>query len=203
MLSEALLDPSDHRRNFTCCAGYIADKLSILLTCEDCFSALYASDLKACKIGSLLCVKKKNGLHISSENLCRVINICERVVRTHSRMTVNERLPKCWEFYLQQKILCELSGQTYLFVELDEHLLSGEVYAINHTVKLLKDIITCFFKFRAEDVAHFPLKHHSERIKMKTLSRKHWPSLQDYRYSGFAKTNKFRHLLSNDGYPFK
>ncbi|KAM5282749.1 DNA transposase THAP9 isoform 2-T4 [Hipposideros larvatus] len=203
LLSEALLDPSDHRRNLTCCAGYIADKLSALLTCEDCISALYASDLKASKIGSLLCVKKKNGLHIPSESLCRVINICERVVRTHSRMTVNERLPKWREFYLQQKILCELCGHTYLFVELDEHLLDGEVYAINHFVKLLKDIITCFFKFRAKDVAQFPLKYHSERIKMKTLSRKHWPSLQDYRHSGFANTNKFRHLLSNDGYPFK
>lgn len=202
-LSEALLDLSDHRRDLTCYAGYIADKLSVLLTCEDCISALYASDLKASKFGSLLCVTRKNGLHIPSESLCQVINICERVVKTHSRMAVYEQLPKWREFYLQQKILCELSGHVYLFVDLDDHILDGEVCAINHFVKLLKDIIICFLKFRARDVAHFPLKHNSQRTEMKTLSRKHWSSLQDYRCSNFGNTSKFRHLLSNDGYPFK
>lgn len=202
-LSEALLDLSDHRRKLTCCASYIANKLSTLLTCEECVSALYASDLKVAKIGSLLCVKKKNGLHFPSESLCQVVNICERIVKTHSGMAVYELLPKQRELYLQQKILCELSEHIYLFVDLDEHLFDGEVCAINHFVKLLKDIIICFLKIRAEDVAKHPLKHHSERLEMKTLSRKHWSSLQDYRCSSFANTNKFRHLLSNDGYPFK
>lgn len=203
-LSEALLDLSYHRRKLTCCAGYIANKLSALLTCEDCISALYASDLKVAKIGSLLCVKKKNGLHFPSESLCQVINTCERIVRTHSRMAVCELLPKQRDLFLQQKILCELSGHLYLFVDLDEHLFDGEVCAINHFVKLLKDIIVCFLKIRAKDAAQYPLKHHSERPEMKTFSRKRWSSLQDdYRCSGFANTNKFRHLLSNDGYPFK
>lgn len=202
-LSEALVDLSEHRRNLTCCAGYVANKLSALLTCEDCISALYASDLRASKIGSLLCIKKKNGLHFPSESLCRVINICERVVRTHSRMSVCELLPKQKELYLQQKIFCELSGHIYLFVDLDEHLFDGEVCAINHFIKLLKDIIVCFLKIRAKDVAQYPLKHHSERTEMKTFLRKHWSSLQDYRISRFANTSKFRHLLSNDGYPFK
>ncbi|XP_008691521.2 DNA transposase THAP9 isoform X2 [Ursus americanus] len=202
-LSEALLDLSDHRRKLTCCASYIANKLSALLTCEDCVSALYASDLKVAKIGSLLCVKKKNGLHFPSESLCQVVNICERIVKTHSRMAVYEPLPKQRELYLQQQILCELSEHVCLFVDLDEHLFDGEVCAINHFVKLLKDIVICFLKIRAEDGAKYPLRHHSERLEMKTLSRKHWSSLQDYRCSSFANTNKFRHLLSNDGYPFK
>ncbi|XP_040335568.1 DNA transposase THAP9 isoform X2 [Herpailurus yagouaroundi] len=202
-LSEALLDLSDHRQKLICCASYVANKLSALLTCEECISALYASDLKVAKIGSLLCVKKKNGLHFPSQSLCQVINICERVVRTHSRMTVYELLPKQRELYLQQKILCELSGHIYLFVDLDEHLFDGEVCAINHFVKLLKDIIICFLKIRGKDAAQYPLKHHSERIEMKTLPRIHWSSLQDYRCSSFANTNKCRHLLSNDGYPFK
>ncbi|XP_043428290.1 DNA transposase THAP9 isoform X2 [Prionailurus bengalensis] len=202
-LSEALLDLSDHRQKLICCASYVANKLSALLTCEECISALYASDLKVAKIGSLLCVKKKNGLHFPSQSLCQVINICERVVRTHSRMTVYELLPKQRELYLQQKILCELSGHIYLFVDLDEHLFDGEVCAINHFVKLLKDIIICFLKIRGKDAAQYPLKHHSERTEMKTLPRIHWSSLQDYRCSSFANTNKCRHLLSNDGYPFK
>ncbi|XP_062964730.1 DNA transposase THAP9 isoform X1 [Cynocephalus volans] len=201
-LSEALLDLSDHRRNLTCCAGYIANKLSALLTCEDCITALYASDLKAYKIGSLLCVKKKNGLHLPSESLCRVITICERVVRTHSRMAVVERIPHQRELYLQQKILHELSGHICLFVDLDEHLFDGEVFAINHFVKLLKDIIICFLNNRAKDVVQYSLKH-SERMEMKKFSRKYWSSLQDYKCSSFANTNKFRHLLSNNGYPFK
>ncbi|XP_012502625.1 PREDICTED: DNA transposase THAP9 [Propithecus coquereli] len=201
-LSEALLDLSDHRRNLVCYAGYIANKLSALLTCEDCVTALYASDLKGSKIGSLLCVKKKNGLHFPSESLYRVVNICEQVVRTHSRMTTLELVPRQRE-YLQQKILCELSGNVYLFVDLDVHLFDGEVCAINHFIKLLKDIIKCFLNIRAKDVAQCPLKHHSEKIEMETLSRKHWLSLQDYRCSSFANTNKFRHLLCNDGYPFK
>ncbi|XP_058152454.1 DNA transposase THAP9 isoform X1 [Dasypus novemcinctus] len=198
-LSEALLDLSDHRRNLTYYAGYIATKLTALLTCEECITALYASDLKAFKIGSLLCVKKKNGLHFPSESLCRIINICERVVRTHSRMGIHELVPKQMDLYLQQKILYELSGHIYLFVDLDEHLFDGEVCVINHFVKLLKDIIICFLNIRAKDVAQNPLKHHSERTEMKTLSRKHWSSLQDYKCSGFTKTNKF----SNNGYPFK
>ncbi|XP_001086766.2 DNA transposase THAP9 isoform X1 [Macaca mulatta] len=202
-LSEALLDLSDHRRNLICYAGYVANKLSALLTCEDCITALYASDLKASKIGSLLFVKKKNGLHFPSEGLCRVINICERVVRTHSRMAIFELVPKQRELYLQQKILCELSGHIYLFVDLNKHLFDGEVCAINHFVKLLKDIIICFLNIRAKNVAQNPLKQ-SERTDMKTLSRKHWSSLQDYKCSSFANTSsKFRHLLSNDGYPFK
>ncbi|XP_033265896.1 DNA transposase THAP9 isoform X3 [Orcinus orca] len=203
-LSEALLDLSDHRQNLTWCAGYIANKLSALLTCEDCISALYASDLKSSKIGSLLCVKKENGLHFPSESLCRVIDICERVVRTHSRMAVYELLlPKQREFYLQQKILHELSGHIYLFVDLDKHLFDGEVCAINHFVKLLKDIIICFLKVRAKGVTQYPLKHHSERTETKTLSRKHWSSLQNYKCSSFANTNKYRHLLRNDGCLFK
>lgn len=203
-LSEALLDLSDHRRKLTCCAGYIANKLSALLTCEDCVSALYASDLKVARIGSLLCVKKKNGLHFPSESLCQVINTCERIVRTHSRMAVCELLPKQRDLFLQQQILCELSGHLYLFVDLDEHLFDGEVCAINHFVKLLKDIIVCFLKIRAKDAAQYPLKQRSERPEMKTFSRKRWSSLQDdYRCSGFTNTSKFRHLLSNDGYPFK
>ncbi|XP_053452729.1 DNA transposase THAP9 isoform X2 [Nycticebus coucang] len=169
-LTEALLDLSDHRRNLICYAGCIADKLSALLTCEDCIAALYASDFKASKSGSLLCVKKKNGLHFPSESLYQVVNICEQVVRTHSRMAIFERVPKQRELYLQQKILCELSGG--IFVDLDEHLFDGEVCAINHFVKLLKDIIKCFLNI-SKDVAHCPLKHHSERIEMKTLSRKH------------------------------
>uniref|UniRef100_A0A2K6M8J0 THAP domain containing 9 n=1 Tax=Rhinopithecus bieti TaxID=61621 RepID=A0A2K6M8J0_RHIBE len=202
-LSEALLDLSDHRRNLICYAGYVANKLSALLTCEDCITALYASDLKASKIGSLLFVKKKNSLHFPSEGLCRVINICERVVRTHSRMAIFELVPKQRELYLQQKILCELSGHIYLFVDLNKHLFDGEVCAINHFVKLLKDIIICFLNIRAKNVAQNPLKQ-SERTDMKTLSRKHWSSLQDYKCSSFANTSsKFRHLLSNDGYPFK
>ncbi|XP_070249783.1 DNA transposase THAP9 [Myotis yumanensis] len=186
LLSEALLDLSDYRRNLTFCAGYIADTLSTLLTCEDCISALYASDLKASKIGSLLCVKKKNGLHIPSESLCRVVNICEQVVRIHSRMAVYEQLPKQRELYLQQKILCELSGHSYLFVDLDEHLFDGEVCAINHFVKLLKDIIICFLKLRAKDKAHFPIKHQSESLEMK-MSRKHWSSLEDCKCLSFTK----------------
>ncbi|MXQ87977.1 hypothetical protein E5288_WYG022498 [Bos mutus] len=199
LLSEALLDLSVRRRNLTSCAGYIANKLSALLTCEDCLSALYASDLKASKIGSLLCVKKENGVHFPSESLCRVINTCERVVRTHSKPTVHEPLlPKQREYYLQQKILYELSGHIYLFVELDEHLFDGEVYAINHFVKLLKNIIICFLKIRAKDVTQYSLKHHSERIELKTLSSKHWSSSQNYRCSSFANTNKFRHLLRNN-----
>lgn len=202
-LSEALLDLSDHMQNLTCCAGYIANKLSALLTCEDCISALYASDLRASKIGSLLCVKKKNGLHFPSESLCRVINICERVLRTHSRVAVYELLPKQRELYLQQKILHELCGHIYLFIDLDEHIFDGEVYAINHFVKLLKDIIICFLEIRAKDVAQYLLKHHSERPEMKTSSRSPRSSLQDFRCSSFANTSKFRHLLSNDGYPFK
>ena len=204
LLSEALLDLSVRRRNLTSCAGYIANKLSALLTCEDCLSALYASDLKASKIGSLLCVKKENGVHFPSESLCRVINTCERVVRTHSKPTVHEPLlPKQRECYLQQKILYELSGHIYLFVELDEHLFDGEVYAINHFVKLLKNIIICFLKIRAKDITQYSLKHHSERIELKTLSRKYWSSSQNYRCSSFANTNKFRHLLRNNRYPFK
>ncbi|XP_032095670.1 DNA transposase THAP9 [Sapajus apella] len=202
-LSEALLDLSDNRKNLIRYAGYVADKLSALLTCEDCITALYASDLKASKIGSLLFVKKKNGLHFPSESLCRVINICERVLRTHSRMAIFELIPKQRELYLQQKILCELSGHIYLFVDLNKHLFDGEVCAVNHFVKLLKDIIICFLNIRANNVAQNPLKRHSERTDMKTLSRKHWSSLPDYKCSSFANTNKFRHLLSNDGYPFK
>ncbi|XP_072798719.1 DNA transposase THAP9 isoform X3 [Vicugna pacos] len=198
LLSEALLDLSDHRRNLTCCASYIADKLSTLLTCEDCISALYTSDLKTSKIGSLLCVKKENGVHFPSESLCRVVNICERVTRTHSRMAVYELLPpQQREFYLQQKILHELSGHIYLFVDLNEHLFDGEVCAINHFVKLLKDIIICFLKMRANDLAQPPLKHNSEKTEMKTLSRKHWSSLPNYKCSSFANSSKFRHLLSN------
>ncbi|XP_055291127.1 DNA transposase THAP9 isoform X3 [Moschus berezovskii] len=201
LLSEALLDLSVRRRNLTSCAGYIANKLSALLTCEDCLSALYASDLKASKIGSLLCVKKENGVHFPSESLCRVINTCERVVRTHSKLTVHEPLlPKQRECYLQQKILNELSGHIYLFVELDEHLFDGEVCAINHFVKLLKNIIICFLKIRAKDITQYSLKHHSERIELKTLSKKHWSSSQNYRCSSFANTNKFRHLLRNNRY---
>ncbi|XP_003414163.2 DNA transposase THAP9 isoform X2 [Loxodonta africana] len=202
-LSEALLDLSDHRRNLTYCAGYIANKLSALLTCEDCIAALYASDAKAFKIGSLLCVKKRDGLHFPSESLCRVIDICERVLRTHSRIAVYEIVPKMRDLYLQQKILCELSGHIYLFVDLDEHLFDGEVFAINHFVKLLKDIIICFLSIRAKAIPQHPLKHHSERIEMKTLSKEHLSSFQDYKYSSFTKTNKFRHLPSNNGYPFK
>uniref|UniRef100_A0A8D1N548 THAP domain containing 9 n=1 Tax=Sus scrofa TaxID=9823 RepID=A0A8D1N548_PIG len=204
LLSEALLDLSDHRRSLTCCAGYIANKLSALLTCEDCIGALYASDLKASKIGSLLCVKKVNGLHFPSQSLCQVINVCEQVVRTHSRTTAYERLlPKQREFYLQQKILHELSGHIYLFVDLNEHLFDGEVCAINHFVKLLKDIVVCFLRLRAAGVAQRPLKPHPERPDMKTLSRKHWSAFQNYRCSGFANTSKCRHLLSNKGCPFR
>ncbi|XP_045851870.1 DNA transposase THAP9 isoform X1 [Meles meles] len=202
-LSEALLDLSDHRRKLTCCAGYIANKLLALLTCEDCISALYASDLRVAKIGSLLCVKKKNGLHFPSESLCQVVNTCERVVRTQSRTAVCALLPKQRDLFLQQQILCELSGHLSLFADLDEHLFDGEVCAVNHFVKLLKDIIVCFLTIRAKDAVQYPLKHHSERPERKTFSRKRWSSLQDYRWSSFANTNKFRHLLSNDGYPFK
>ncbi|XP_054544135.1 DNA transposase THAP9 isoform X1 [Talpa occidentalis] len=202
LLSEALLDLSDHKRNLTRCAAYIADRLSTLVHCEDCISALYASDLKASKIGSLICVKKKNGLHFPSKSLCQVINICERVMRTHSKMADFELLPKREELYLQQKILCELSGHMYLFVDLDEHLFDGEVCAINHYVKLLKDIIICFLQMKAKGVSQYPLRQYSERNEIKTLSRKHWSSLQDYKCSSFANTNKFKHLLRNDGYPF-
>uniref|UniRef100_A0A8C9DQ70 THAP domain containing 9 n=1 Tax=Prolemur simus TaxID=1328070 RepID=A0A8C9DQ70_PROSS len=200
-LSEALLDLSDHGRRLVCYAGCIANKLAALLTCEECIRALYASDLKASKTGSLLCVKKKNGLHFPSESLYRVVNTCEQVVRTHARMATSELVPKQRE-YLQQKILHELSGNVCLFVDLDVHLFDGEACAVNHFVKLLKDIIKCFLTIRATDVAQYPLKHHSERTERET-PRKHWSSLQDYKCSSFANTNKFRHLLCNDGYPFK
>lgn len=60
-------------------------------------------------------------------------------------------------------------GTFYLFVELDEHLFDGEVYAINHFVKLLKNIIICFLKIRAKDITQYSLKHHSERIELKTV----------------------------------
>ncbi|XP_008053799.1 DNA transposase THAP9 [Carlito syrichta] len=201
-LSEALLDLSDHRRNLTNYAGYVANKLSALLICEDCITALYASNLKASKIGSLLRVKKKNGLHFPSESLCRVINICEQVVKTYSRMAVFELVPKQRELYFQQKILCELSGHlSHLFADLDEHLFDGEVCAINHFVKLLKDIIICFLDISTKRVVQYPLKHHSERIEMKTLSRKLWSSLQDYRCSTVAHTSSFRNPLINNERP--
>ncbi|XP_013371627.1 PREDICTED: DNA transposase THAP9 [Chinchilla lanigera] len=159
-LSEALLDLSEHRQRLTCCAGYVADRLSVLLLCEDCISALYALNPKTPKIGSLLCVKKKNGFHFPSDSLCRVLNICEQVVRTYAKMANFELVPKQRKLYLQQKILQELSGHSYLFVDLDEHLFDGEVCAINHFVKLLKEIIICFLNIRAKDVAQYPLGHH-------------------------------------------
>nr|XP_051675584.1 DNA transposase THAP9 isoform X1 [Oryctolagus cuniculus] len=167
-LSAALLDLSDHRRNLISWAGYIANKLSALLTCEDCVSALYTSDLKASKVGSLLCVKRKSGSYLPSQSLCRVINTCEQVVRSHSNTAVCELGPKQRESYLQQKILHELLGHLSLFVDLDEHLFEGEPCAINHFVKLLKDIIICFLNIRAKDEARVPLKHHSERPEMRT-----------------------------------
>ncbi|XP_069341666.1 DNA transposase THAP9 [Eulemur rufifrons] len=201
-LSEALLDLSDHGRRLICYSGYIANKLAALLPCEDCVRALYASDLKASKTGSLLCVKKKNGLHFPSESLYRVVTTCEQVVRTHSRMAASELVPKQRE-HLQQKILHELSGNVCLFVDLDVHLFDGEACAVNHFVKLLKDIIKCFLTIRATGVAQSPLRHHSGRREMETLPSKHWSSLQDYKCSSFANTNKFRHLLCNDEYPFK
>lgn len=139
------------------------------------------------------------------EVLCRVINTCGWVVRTHSKPTVHEPLlPKQRECYLQQKILYELSGHIYLFVELDEHLFDGEVYAINHFVKLLKNIIICFLKIRAK-------RYNS--VLLKTPLRKNWvenfvkeilvlfTELQMFQV--FANTNKFRHLLRNNRYPFK
>ncbi|XP_007945029.2 DNA transposase THAP9 [Orycteropus afer afer] len=169
-LTEALLDLSDNRRNLTYCAGYIANKLSALLTCEDCITALYASDVKAFKIGSLLYVKKKNGLYFPSESLCHVIDICEQVIRTHSKMVICKHVPKMRDLYLQQKILCELSGHINLFAHLDEHLFNGEVCAINHFVKLLKDIIICFLSIKIKDIPQYPLKHRSEIIEIKTLS---------------------------------
>ncbi|EHA97942.1 THAP domain-containing protein 9 [Heterocephalus glaber] len=200
-LSEALLDLSEHRQRLIYCAGYVANRLSVLLLCEDCISALYESDPKASKIGSLLCVKKKNGFHFPSESLCRVIHICDRVVRTHSRKAISELVPKQRELYLQQKILHELSGHSYLFIDLDEHLFDGEVCAINHFVKLLKEIIICFLNIRDHDVAQYSLRH-SEKLEMKASPRKHWSFLQDYGCSSFTN-NKFRRLLHNNGYPFK
>ncbi|XP_010627249.1 DNA transposase THAP9 [Fukomys damarensis] len=184
-LSEALLDLSEHRQRLIYCAGYVADRLSVLLLCEDCIGALYASDPKAPKTGSLLCVKKKNGFHLPSESLCRVIHICDQVVRTHSRKAIFELVPEQRELFLQQKILHELSGHSYLFVDLDEHLFDGEVCAINHFVKLLKEIIICFLNMRANDVAQYSLRHHSERLEMKASPRKHWSFLQDYGCSKF------------------
>ncbi|XP_003477736.2 DNA transposase THAP9 isoform X2 [Cavia porcellus] len=195
-LSEALLDLSERRQRLVYCTGYIANRLSVLLLCEDCISALYALDPKTPKIGSLLCVKKKNGFHFPSESLCRVINICEQVVRTHSRMANFELVPKKRELYLQQKILHELSGHSNLFVDLDKHLFDGEVCAISHFVKLLKEIITCFLNMRANDTAQYPLGHHSERLKQNTSPKKHWSFLQDYGCSSFTNTsNKFSHLF--------
>lgn len=103
-------------------------------------------DLKASKIGSLLCVKKRNALHLPSESLYYVVSICDRVLRIHSKMAVCELLPQQRELYLQQIALSELSGLMSLFVDLDDHLFDGGVCAINHFVKLLKDIISLFFK---------------------------------------------------------
>ncbi|XP_054996287.1 DNA transposase THAP9 isoform X2 [Sorex araneus] len=166
-LSEALLDLTDQRQKLTSCAGCIADQLSADLPCEDCLRALYASDLRASKTGSLLCVKKVNGLHLPSESLYHVVNICERVLRTHSGMAVYELLPQQRELYLQQEVLRELCGHMSLFVELDDHLFDGEVCVTNHFVKLLKDIISCFLKLRTKDVGQCPLKQSSGRNEMK------------------------------------
>ncbi|XP_058522695.1 DNA transposase THAP9 [Ochotona princeps] len=152
-LSAALLDLSAHKPDHNLCAAYVANKLSTLLTCEDCVSALYASDLKAPEIGSLLCVKRRYGSYFPSESLCRVINICEQVVRTHSNTAVLHLGPTQREFYLQQKILCELLEHLSLFADLDKHLFDGDVCAINHFVKLLKDIIICFLSIRDKDGA--------------------------------------------------
>ncbi|XP_012622192.3 DNA transposase THAP9 [Microcebus murinus] len=192
-LSEALLDLPDHGWNVACHAGCVANQLSTLLTCEDCVTALYASDLETPKIGSLLCVEKKDGLHCPSESLCRVVGVCERVVRTHSRTAALELAPKQRE-HLQQKILRELSGNACLFVDLDVHLFDAEAGAVNHFVKLLKDIIKCFLNMRAKDAVQYASKHDSEGIEMEGLSRKHRSSLQDHRCSSFANTNKFRHF---------
>lgn len=149
-------------------------------------------------------LKRREWCAFPSESLCRNINTCERSCENPFKTDVHEPLlPKQRECYLQQENIIWAFWAHLSFVELDEHLFDGEVYAINHFVKLLKNIIICFLKIRAKDITQYSLKHHSERIELKTLSRKYWSSSQNYRCSSFANTNKFRHLLRNNRYPFK
>ncbi|XP_032641597.1 DNA transposase THAP9 [Chelonoidis abingdonii] len=149
-LSYALTDLSLYAESVTYTAGCVAEKLAAAIRCEACVTSLFLSDDKILKCGSLLCIKKIGSWSLPSESVRQVVSISEQVLKTHARVKDYNLNLKQQDMYLEQKILYELSEQSHLFPELNNHLFDGELCVTNHYTTLLRNIVQCYLNVRAE-----------------------------------------------------
>ncbi|XP_067412947.1 DNA transposase THAP9 isoform X2 [Emydura macquarii macquarii] len=172
-LSNALTDLSLYAESLTYTAGFVAEKLAAVIRCEACVTSLFVSDDKILKCGLLLCIKKIGSLSLPSESVHQIVRISDQVLKTHARVEDYKLNPKQQDMYLEQKILYELSGQSHLFTELNNHLFDGELCVINHYTRLLRNVVQCYLNVRAEHAKTWGLEYCSGRHGWKRLTGKH------------------------------
>ncbi|XP_039398118.1 DNA transposase THAP9 isoform X1 [Mauremys reevesii] len=172
-LSYALTDLSLYAESVTYTAGYVAEKLAAAIRCEACVTSLFLLDDKILKCGSLLCIKKIGSWSLPSKSVRQVVSISEQVLKTHARVKDYNLNLKQQDMYLEQKILYELSEQSHLFSELNNHLFDGELCVTNHYTMLLRNIVQCYLNVRAEHAKKWGLEYCSGSHGSKKLTRKH------------------------------
>ncbi|XP_064366430.1 DNA transposase THAP9 isoform X2 [Dromaius novaehollandiae] len=172
-LSDALTDLSLHVQSITCATGFVAEQLASDLQCEACVASLFESDESIPKCGSVLYIKKLGGVSLPSASVHHVTSISEQVLRTYTKVRDCGKSSKLWDLFLEQKICCELLGQSPLFPTLTDHLFDGESCINNHYTILLKEIMRCYIRLRTNHAKNLNLKYHCGRHRWKRLKGKH------------------------------
>nr|XP_013812817.1 PREDICTED: DNA transposase THAP9 [Apteryx mantelli mantelli] len=172
-LSNALTDLSLHVQSITCATGFVAEQLASDLQCEACVASLFESDESPLKCGSVLYIKKLGGVSVPSASVHHITSISEQVLRTYAQVQDCDKNSKLWDLFLEQKIFCELLGQSPLFPTLTDHLFDGESCIDNHYTILLKEIMRCYLQVRTNHAKNLNLKYHCGKHRWKRLKGKH------------------------------
>ncbi|XP_062430290.1 DNA transposase THAP9 isoform X2 [Rhea pennata] len=172
-LSNALTDLSLHAQSITCTSGFVAEQLASDLQCEACVASLFESDESSLKHGAVLYVKKLGGVSLPSSSVCHITSISEQVLRTYAKVRNCNKNSKLWDLFLEQKIFCELLGQSPLFPLLTDHLFDGESCIDNHYTILLKEIMRCYLQVRTNHAKNLNLKYRCGKHRWKRLKGEH------------------------------
>nr|XP_009674882.1 PREDICTED: DNA transposase THAP9 [Struthio camelus australis] len=172
-LSNALTDLSLRAQSITCTTGFVAEQLASDLQCEACVASLFESDGSAPKRGSVLYIKKLGGVSLPSASVHHITNVSEQVLSTYAKVGDCNKNSKLCYLFLEQKIFCELLGQSPLFPTLTDHLFDGESCINNHYTVLLKEITRSYLRVRTNHAKNLNLKYHCGKHRWKRLKGKH------------------------------
>ena len=143
-------------------SGWVVRKIVSKIDCSTCQHSLIRK-ASACPSG-LLRIKNNGGLVVPSEDVVKVVNVCEKLIRINSFSTKLQNVN--YEAVFVSNVISNIPSN--VFAHLEEHYIETSVGLDNHYYHLLKIICKEFVKLRRNHI----VKIHNSSLKAKSVRQK-------------------------------